>query len=115
MAKSEDQIAAENARTSDNIVMIIRDFVRYGCIFASIWVIMFYTYRSIVALSGKSTQADIVVEFVSFFKLQVLLPLTVAASTSVWALAERSLRKRMEARLVGARVDVKADPVTEEV
>ncbi len=98
--KSKGQLEAElkvlrKARFSEGTVSVILSFIRWGAIV----LIVRYAYLSIEALSGKTTLADIVVQFLSGVKVSVAIAWTFGIGGLAYGWKQRKLRRDTVERL----------------
>lgn len=69
--------------------------IRWGAV---VWVAK-YGYLSIAVLAGKTTAANVLIQFLANFKIQMAVSWGAAAGGLGWGLVERRLRKRTIRRL----------------
>jgi hypothetical protein len=100
--KSKSQLEAElkelrKARASEGIVQVLNNLIRWG----GIVLIVRYIYLGIDTLSGKSTLADIGVEFLTDINISITIAWLAGIGGLAYGYKQRMLRKDTIERLVG--------------
>lgn len=100
--KSKSQLEAElkvlrQSKVSEGVVQVLSSFIRWG----GIVLIVRYGYLGIEALAGKSTLADIGIDFLTDINVSVAIAWSVGVGGAIYGLRQRTLRKDTVERLVG--------------
>jgi len=100
--KSKGQLEAElkvlrQSRNSEGVVQVLISLFRW----VGIVLIVRYAYLGIEALAGKSTLADIGVNFLTDINISVALAWAAGLGGMVYGIKQRELRKDTIERLVG--------------
>jgi hypothetical protein len=98
--KTKAQLEAElkvlrNARISEGFVHVFNNMIRWGAIV----LIVRYGYLSLEALAGKSTLADVAINFLTNVNVSVTLAWTAGVFGVLYGVKQRKLRKDTIQRL----------------
>lgn len=98
--KSRAQLETElklikQSRLSDGVIRIVRDLIKYGALVC----IAYYAFRSVETLSGKTTLADIGINFLANVKVSVIFAWLFGFVGIAYGYFQRNLRKETVARL----------------
>ncbi|MGD0262494.1 MAG: hypothetical protein ABSD29_22245 [Verrucomicrobiota bacterium] len=74
----------------DGLARVVQMLVKWGGIAA----IAFFAYKSIACLSGQTTVAQLALNILGNITFSKSVVYTVAGGSAVWALGERSFRKK---------------------
>jgi hypothetical protein len=79
----------------DGLARVLQALLKWGGICA----IAYFAYKSIASLSGQTTVANLALKVLGNLTISQSVAYTVAGGSAVWALGERSLRKKTVAKL----------------